>query len=116
MPRKKKLVSHYEDALARLAGLKAIDKDLDLGNGLTVAKYEKDIQVLRDRLDEYNLMLSQIDAKLNEIQETEKNLKNTSELILLGVAVKFGKDSNEYEQAGGIKKSERKKPVRKKKP
>jgi hypothetical protein len=34
--------------------------------------------------------------------------------MLNGVSVRFGKDSNEYEKAGGIRKSERKKPVRKK--
>jgi hypothetical protein len=30
-----------------------------------------------------------------------------------GVAYKFGKESDEYEKAGGVRKSERKRPVRK---
>jgi hypothetical protein len=33
-----------------------------------------------------------------------------------GVASKYGKDSNEYEKAGGTRKSERKRPMRKAKP
>jgi hypothetical protein len=36
--------------------------------------------------------------------------------MLAGVSSKFGKNSDEYEKAGGTKKSERKKPVRKPKP
>jgi hypothetical protein len=36
--------------------------------------------------------------------------------MLAGVASKFGKNSDEYEKAGGKKKSERKGPVRKPKP
>ena len=33
--------------------------------------------------------------------------------MLTGVATEYGKDSPEYEAAGGVRKSERKKPVRK---
>jgi hypothetical protein len=32
--------------------------------------------------------------------------------VLLGVAYKYGKDSEEYEMAGGVRKSKRKRPVR----
>ncbi|MEH2215395.1 hypothetical protein [Nostoc sp.] len=35
-----------------------------------------------------------------------------SEKILLGVAYKFGKNSHEYQMAGGTRKSERKRAVR----
>ena len=40
-------------------------------------------------------------------------MRDYSERILLAVAVKYGRDSNEYEMAGGVRKSERKRPVRK---
>ena len=33
--------------------------------------------------------------------------------ILSGIRSKFGVDSNEYEQAGGTRQSERKRPVKK---
>jgi hypothetical protein len=36
--------------------------------------------------------------------------------MLAGVGSKYGKDSNEYEKAGGTRTSERKPPLRKKKP
>jgi hypothetical protein len=32
--------------------------------------------------------------------------------MLIAVAAKYGKDSYEYEMAGGIRKSERKRPTR----
>ena len=32
--------------------------------------------------------------------------------ITAGVASKYGKDSDEYEKAGGVRKSERKRPMR----
>ena len=110
MARVKKTSSHYEKAVVRLASLKSIDANLDLGNGLTVAGYEQSIKSFRSAVDDYNSMLSQLDLLLNKIQESEKGLQDLSERMLTGVATKYGKNSNEYEQAGGTKKSERKKP------
>ena len=40
-------------------------------------------------------------------------MRDLNERALDGVASKYGKNSNEYEQAGGTRKSERKRPVRK---
>ena len=51
---------------------------------------------------------------LNDVIKTELALKDLSERMLMGVGSKFGKDSDEYEMAGGVRKSEHKKPVRKK--
>ena len=61
-------------------------------------------------MDSYNTLLSTVDEKLNKLKAQEKILDNWNERILVGVAAKFGKDSSEYEQAGGVRKSERKKP------
>jgi hypothetical protein len=36
--------------------------------------------------------------------------------MLSGIVTEFGKDSQEYEAAGGVRKSEHKKPTRKAKP
>ena len=44
--------------------------------------------------------------------EAEKTLMALSEKMLLGVAFEYGKDSAEYEMAGGVRKSQRKRPVR----
>ena len=43
----------------------------------------------------------------------EKAIRDLSERMLAGVASKYGKDSSEYEMAGGTRKSERKRPTRK---
>ncbi|MEH2374772.1 hypothetical protein [Nostoc sp.] len=49
---------------------------------------------------------------LTQITENERDLADYSEKILLGVAYKFGKNSHEYQMAGGTRKSERKRTVR----
>jgi hypothetical protein len=113
MARLKKTYSHYELAVTRLSAIKSIDAKLDMGSGLNVDAYEKSITDLRDKINAYNTMLSQIDTLLNGINDAEKGLKDLSERMLIGVAAKYGKNSNEYEQAGGVKKSERKRSPRK---
>ena len=45
--------------------------------------------------------------------KSRKSVAEYSNRMLSGVATRFGKDSNEYEAAGGVRKSERKKPQRK---
>lgn len=100
-------------AVTRLSAVKSIDAKLDLGNGINVEVYEQQINDLRDKLNAYNTMLSQVDAQLNEINELDKVLRDYSERMLAGIASKYGKNSNEYEQAGGKKKSERKRPSKK---
>lgn len=114
MSRRKKIFTHYETAAARAASLKSIDTALDLGNGLVLSSYEAAIANFRTELDGYNTLLSSIDEKLNIVEELEKKLKDLSERMLAGVASKYGKNSNEYEKAGGVKKSERKRPASKK--
>ena len=113
MARTKKTATHYDIAVTRLSAIKSIDAKLDLGNGINIEVYEKLIHELRDKVNTYNTMLSQLDAQLNTINETEKELRDYSERLLLGVASKYGKNSSEYEQAGGTKKSDRKKFTKK---
>ena len=48
-----------------------------------------------------------INAYRIDIEHQEKSLSALCERMLLGVAVKYGKDSAEYEMAGGVRKSER---------
>ena len=64
---------------------------------------------LRNKVDRYNTHLSVADELKNQVGESEKTLKDLSERMLSGVASKYGKNSDEYEMAGGVKKSERKK-------
>ena len=114
MSYKKKRSSHYEKAVVRLAALKSVDPKMDLGNGQTIVIYENAITDLRKTIDQYNTHLSQADEQRNKVRESEKSLKDLSERMLAGVVNKYGRDSEAYEMAGGVKKSERKKRAKKK--
>jgi uncharacterized protein YukE len=96
----------------RLASMKSINPTLDVGDGLTVKDYTDKIATLRQSLAAYNTTLSTIDVLLTQITENERDLADYSEKILRGVAYKFGNNSHEYQMAGGIRKSDRKRPVR----
>jgi hypothetical protein len=109
MARAKKTTSHYDVAVNRLSGMKSISASLDLGNGLTVQAYEAAVLDLRQRLDDYNITLSIADSKLNSIEDAELKLRDLSERMLNGVASHYGKNSDEYEKAGGVRKKDRKK-------
>ena len=102
-----------EKAETRAASLASIDPALDLGNGLTLAAYQAAIETTHEKLASYNTKLSDADEALNVFQAEEKELAGLSERMLGAVATKYGKDSDEYEKAGGTKKSERKRPTRK---
>ncbi|MEH2445927.1 MAG: hypothetical protein V7K18_09125 [Nostoc sp.] len=96
----------------RLASIKSISPTLDLGDKLTVIDYTNKIESLRQSLEAYNTTLSTIDVLLTQITENERDLADYSEKILLGVAYKFGKNSHEYQMAGGTRKSDRKRTIR----
>ncbi len=114
MSRLKRSSKDLEKAQQRANNLASIDIALDLGNDLTLVAYQKSIGELRAKLNHHNNLLSEIDALANDITAGEKALADLSERMLDGVGVKYGKDSNEYEMAGAVRKSERKPPVRKK--
>ncbi|AFY34003.1 hypothetical protein [Calothrix sp. PCC 7507] len=108
MPRQKLRTSRVlEKAVLRTAGLKAIDPNIDFGDACNIQNLTQQIERLRNKIIDYNTTLAVIDTTRNEIEEMEKNLGALSERILLGVAWKYGKDSSEYEMAGGVRKSDR---------
>ena len=113
MPRQKRTSKVLTDAEKRAAGIQSIGAELELGQDITVKGYSQAITNLRDSLSAYNERLSLADQAGNAVKDAEKVIRDYSERILLAVAVKYGKDSDEYEMAGGIRKSERKRPVRK---
>jgi hypothetical protein len=114
MARLKTSSKTYEKAFRRLAAVKSIDGEFNLGNDLTASNYTGVISGVKAAMDDYNTTLSMVDQKLNILKEREVELRNWNERILTGVAAKYSKNSSEYEQAGGKRKSERKKPVAKK--
>ena len=116
MARRKRTSPSIEAAKARANGLKSIDPALDLGNSLTLTAFNETITSTETDLNDYNQLLSDLDAALNRLGQSEAALDTLSSRMLAAVGVKFGKDSTEYEQAGGTRTSERKSPARKAKP
>ena len=104
------------EAQERATNLKAIDPALDLGSGLTVAALEGEIAAAQTALEKYNKLLAKADAAANELNALEKQLGTSSGRMLAGVGVRFGKDSSEYEMAGGVRTSEIKRGGKKEKP
>ena len=112
--RKLSRVLDLEKGITRLSAVKSIDPALDLGNTITVANYETQVNLLTTKLSVYNTALSTIDDLYNDCIAQIDVLKDWNERILTGVATKYGKNSSQYEMAGGVRKSERKKPTPKK--
>ena len=96
----------------RLASLKSIDDKLNVGNNLTLPRYEQTIDGLHGKIERYNQLLAELDGLRSEIKADEADLGQLSEQMLMGVACTFGKDSYEYKKAGGVRRSERKRPTR----
>ena len=113
MPLKKISSRAYKDARVRISRLRAIDDQLDLGPNLTITNYQQQITQLNEKIGEYNSLLALLDRLRGEIKMAETALSDTSTQMLKAVAVQFGLDSLEYKQAGGVRKSERKRPARK---
>ena len=112
--RKLSRVLDLEKGITRLSAVKSIDVALDLGNDITVANYETQVNLLTTKLSVYNTALSTIDDLYNDCIAQIDVLKDWNERILTGVATKYGKNSSQYEMAGGVRKSERKKATPKK--
>ena len=112
MSRRKRLSATLEKAELRAASMDSIAPKLDLGNGRTLEMYWEAINALRTKQQKYNAMLSNVDSLYNELLAEERALGEMSEHMLSGVKVKFGRDSYEYEMAGGVRRSERKRPQR----
>lgn len=111
MARKKRESPALKKLEGRIEGLKNIAPDLSLGE-ITVAGLTAKHAELDAKLKEYNTTLAKTDELLNQIEALEDQARDLTERALAGVASKYGKDSSEYEKAGGRRKSERKKPPR----
>lgn len=112
MSRKRRSSRALDKASVRLDGIQSINPNLDAGGGFNAPGYQRIITQLRADISAYNTALSTVDALQNTIADTEKALAEYSERMLIGVASQYGKDSNEYEMAGGVRKRDRKRPVR----
>ncbi|MBE9139770.1 hypothetical protein IQ254_21660 [Nodosilinea sp. LEGE 07088] len=107
MARAKRTSTTLQKAERRAAAMGSIKPNLDMGNGMTLVSFWADIDDLRDRQKKYNELLSTVDQLYNEMLAAEKALAEKSERMLNAVAVVYGRNSSEYEMAGGKRRSER---------
>ncbi|MEM9449055.1 MAG: hypothetical protein AAGA75_11025 [Cyanobacteria bacterium P01_E01_bin.6] len=107
MPRRKRSSRILEKAEIRAAGLRAVDSTMNLGDARSLANFTEQIDLLRSKIDAYNTALALIDSSQVEIKDLERHLGDLSDQMLTAIAYKYGKDSREYEMAGGVRKSER---------
>ncbi|MBD2449043.1 hypothetical protein H6G76_18160 [Nostoc sp. FACHB-152] len=93
----------------RIEGIQMINPELDFGNGFSVPIYNTKIVELRDKLTAYNQARAMVEKTQNALLQAEIDLNSYSEMMLLSVASRYGKNSDEYGMAGGTRKSGRKK-------
>ena len=101
MPIKTRGSAALDKAERRLASMKSIAEDLDLGYGLSVEAYDQLIDEMRDILEAHNTLLSEIEESRKNVSQMEKVLSDLSTRMLTGVATRYGRNSIEYAKAGG---------------
>jgi hypothetical protein len=94
----------------RIEGMETINPKLDFNNGFSIVTYNTKVIELREKLAAYNQAQIIVDKTHNALIEAERELNIYSEQMLLNVASRYGKSSDEYEMAGGTRRSDRKKP------
>ncbi|MEH2399649.1 hypothetical protein [Nostoc sp.] len=112
MARRKRTSLVLEKAVRRAASINSIDLNLDLGNGLTLPAFSTLIERMRTRENAYNSALSSLDKLYREMLETEDELGDMTEHMLMAVGTRYGKSSVEYGMAGGVPKNQRRKGLR----
>ena len=115
MPRQKRTSDVLEIARQRLAGLKRITPKPDFGPVLTEAAYEAEVEGFINEQDKYNGDIAELDDASNRLNEREQRLADFNQRILAAVKAIYGPDSSEFEEVGGIRRSDRKRPTRKSK-
>jgi hypothetical protein len=105
MTRQRRSSRILEKAQTRLAGIQSIKRNLNLATGCSAQEYSHTISDFISEIDAYNSALSALDLLSERLNEKEKQLASYSEKMLLSIAAQYGKDSSEYEKAGGTRKS-----------
>jgi len=114
MARRKRTSTHVlERARHILAGLREINPKPDFGPGLTEAMFAAEVSGYTDDLAAYNSLLAEGDDKSNRLDDRRQRLHDFNQRIQAAVKALYGPDSSEFELVGGLRRSDRKKPVRK---
>jgi hypothetical protein len=113
MARPKLILTVLNQLETRLEGMKIVDPNLSLSNGLSVQIGETLKTDLSKQKQQYNNLITQLDALRIDIASNEKVAKSYCKNVLAGVKGQFGDDSSEYEKVGGKPLSKRKPVARK---
>jgi hypothetical protein len=97
-----------ETAQRRINGLKYLNPSLDLGKGLSLEQFAALADELDAKLTDYNDTVASLDSKRSGIEALEERLRKLSERMLTTTASLYGRDSDEYEMVGGVKRVSRK--------
>ncbi|WAL61467.1 hypothetical protein [Thermocoleostomius sinensis] len=99
-----------DKAQRRLALLKSIEENLDLGYGLTVTAYGQLIDQTRAMLEAHNTLLSEIEESRKTMNQMDRALSELSGRMLSGVATRYGRNSMQYLKAGGSNRTRKSQP------
>ena len=97
----------------RQSKLKTIDDNYKFSDKYNAPAGELVITTLENAQNRYNQMASDLRALKLEVEKEEKNVSDYFVGALKKVEGDFTSDSDEYEKAGGIRKSKRKNPAAK---
>jgi hypothetical protein len=102
---RKKRSKVLDIARARIASIKSIAENLDLGNGMTLTKYIATADRCDVSLDNYNTSIAATDGYKSVFDNDEAELADISDRFLAGIGALYGRGSDEYVKAGGTKKT-----------
>jgi hypothetical protein len=106
---KKRGSKTIEKAEARISAMRSVDSYLSLGDNLNLPTYETAIAQARQKVNAYNTALSMLTQLSNEAIAAEKELADLSERMFTGLVTKYGRNSTEYEMAGGKPRDKKRK-------
>jgi hypothetical protein len=111
--RKRGTSVQLEKAENRLAGIKQFETQVNYGDDLTEVTLKNAITKVDTLTKENNDLLTKADGVVANLKLAEKALSKLSSRFLKSVESRYGKDSVEYEKAGGTRPSDFKKRVNK---
>lgn len=84
------------NAQVDLANLKSIDSELDFGNNLSIAAVAQLLEDTQAEIETLNQTLNAITQARKSIRLKERALKKLIDRLHHGIALRYGKDSDEY--------------------
>lgn len=100
----------------RAKNIATVDPKFDAGGGVSVHAMNQQNSRLETAVAEWNGLLPLILAAQAKIKDEERKTADLGARLLAAVGARFGMDSQEYAQAGGTRKSDRRRPRRSKTP